>query len=248
MDLHGKCVLAVLSNLGVQVWSMYGDTMMFYFPLNSLLGFEGEEEKFVRGVTALRDFFCVGCSTGNILVFSCKDGGNFPLLHNLESEKVAVSCLASSTTLMVAANDNGKIFGYAAGDAFEQTFSFPGYGSPCTALCQNESLLLAGYATGHIRAFRTDIAELVFEITAHTRTVTGLALNSTSELASCSQDQYLHVWALPDFRSAASSRVNLLFSECLENKMCTGVAFLTGGRIGVASYDDDELLIFRKLK
>lgn len=246
-------MLAVLSNLGVQVWSMFGDTMMFYFPLNSILGFESEEEKFVRGVAALRDFFCVGCSTGNILVFSCREGGNFPLLHNLESEKVAISSLASSPSLLVAANDNGKIFGYSGNDAFEQSFTFPGYGSPCTALCQREHLLLAGYATGHIRGFRTDIVELTFEITAHTRAVTGLSLNTAergggSELASCSQDQHLHVWGLPDFRSNASSRVSLLYTDCLENKMCTGVAFLSGGRVCVAAYDEDEISLFRKMK
>ena len=129
MELNGKCVLAVLSNLGVQVWSMYGDNMMFYFPLNSLLGFEGAEEKFVRGITAMRDSFAVGCSTGNILIFSSKDGGNFPLVHNLESEKAAVTCLASSSSLLVGANDNGKLFGYVINDAFEQTLTFPGYRS-----------------------------------------------------------------------------------------------------------------------
>lgn len=247
----------VLSNLGVQVWSMFGDTMIFYFPLNSILGFEGEEEKFVRGVTALKDYLCVGCSTGNILVFSCKDGANFPLLHNLESEKVSISCLASTTALLVAANDDGKLFGYSANDAFEQTFAFAGYGSPCTGLCQWDNLVVAAFATGHIRGFRTDIVELTFEITAHTRAVTGLSLSvpdrgsassGVLELASCSQDQYLHVWALPDFRSTASSRVSLLYSQCLENKMCTGTAFLSGGRLCVAAYDEDEVDMFRKMK
>lgn len=257
-------MLAVLSNLGVQVWSMYGDNMMFYFPLNSLLGFEGEEEKFVRGITSLRDYFCVGCSTGNVLIFSCREGGNFPLVHNLDSEKAAITALAStsspSSALLVASNDNGKIFGYSPSEAFEQKFSFPGYGSPCTALCLRDTLLLAGYATGHIRAFRTDIVELVFEITAHTRAVTGLTLSTAQwgererstergcELASCSSDQYLHVWAVPDFRSNASTRANLLYSGLLENKMCTGVAFLSGERICVSAYDEDEVMIFRKMK
>mmetsp|Transcript_46471 Transcript_46471/g.92048 ORF Transcript_46471/g.92048 Transcript_46471/m.92048 type:complete len:318 (+) Transcript_46471:124-1077(+) len=254
LDVQGKCVLVVLSNLGVQLWSMYGDTMMFYFPLNSILGFEGEFEKFLRGAAALQDFFCVGCSTGNILVFSCRDGGNYPLLHNLESEKVAISSLSSSSTLLVAANDNGKIFGYSGADAFEKCFSFPGYGSPCTALCQQGDLLLAGYVTGHIRGFRTDIIELSFEITAHTRAVTGLSLSKNersgtgTELASCSQDQCLLVWGLPDYRSSSSSRVSLLYSECLSHKMCTGVAFLSGERICVASYDEEEIDLFRKMK
>lgn len=231
---------------------------MFYFPLNSLLGFEGDEEKFVRGITAMRDSFAVGCSTGNILIFSSKDGGNFPLVHNLESERVPVTCLASSSSLLVSANDNGKLFGYSINDAFEQTFSFPGQGSPCTTLCMRESLLLAGYASGHIRAFRTDIVEMAFEISAHTRAVTGLSLNYLnwgergvergSELASCSQDQILHVWALPDFRSNASCRASLLYSGVLENKMCTGVAFLSGERVCVSSYDEDEIMMFRKIK
>jgi WD40 repeat protein len=261
LELQGKSVLAVLSSLGVQLWSLYGDNMLFYFPLNSLLGFEGEEEKFVRGVTAMRDFVCVGVSTGNILVF--KDGGSFPLVHNLESDKVAISALASSSqNVLIAANDSGRIFGYSASDAFEQIFALAAYNSPVTCLCMRDTLLLAGFASGHIRGFRTDIVELTFEITAHTRAVTGMSLSPAvtavgggsssgfgKELVSCSADQFVHVWGLPDFRTNSSCRVDLLYSSCLEHKMCTGAAFLSGGdRICIAAYDEEELVIFRKMK
>mmetsp|Transcript_25270 Transcript_25270/g.42118 ORF Transcript_25270/g.42118 Transcript_25270/m.42118 type:complete len:346 (-) Transcript_25270:142-1179(-) len=281
IQLQEKCVLAVLSNLGIQVWSMLGDNMIFYFPLNSLLGFESEEELFMRGVTCLDNNLCVGCSTGNILIFTAKDGTqacstNFPLAHNLEADRVAITCLASAKNLLFAADDNGKLFGYAANEAFAQSFSFPGKGMPCTSLCLssggrgggkaesgNDLLLLAGYTSGHIRGFRIDIMEMAFEITAHTRSVTGLCLRppvgvagaaadvdvdqDVVELASCAQDQYLHVWALPDYRSASSSRVSLLYSVCLENNMCTGVAYLSEDRICVASYDEDEIALFRKV-
>jgi len=256
ITLKGTCALAVLSNLGLQLWDQTGDHMVFYFPLNSLLGFESQDSIFMRGIACMREHFAIGCSTGNVLVFAIREGGNYPIVHNIDTSQGAISAVASTSTVLVAANDSGKIFGFSPKEAFMETFSFPGYGLPCTSLAmhdpsssvdssQGHALLLAGYASGHIRGFRVDIRELAFEITAHSRAVTALTL-SAWELASCSQDQYLHVWALPDFQSA-SSRVGLLYSVLLENQMCTGCCFL-GDRLCVAAYDEEEISVFRKVK
>ena len=226
--------------------------MIFYFPLSSLLGFEGNEEKFLRGVTAVGEYLCVGCSTGNVLVFGYKDGGDFPILHNLESEKIALTVLTSSpsSSFMVACNDVGSIYSYKIDDAFmQQKFSYQGMGYPCTSACQKGDWVLAGYSTGHIRGFRLDIEEMCFEITAHSRAITGLTVNKDgSELISCGRDQYLNVWSIPDFRSASGCRVGYIFGQVLENRLCTGVACLSDERICVASYDEADLTVLRKAK
>lgn len=250
ITLHGICMLAILSNQGVQVWSSTGENMVFYFPLNSLLGYEGDEDKYLRGVTATGDYLCVGCSTGNILIFEYKDRGDFPLLHNLESEKAPITVVTSSadSSSLVCCNDVGSIFSYKIDDAFlQQKFSYRGNGFPCTAACQKGEWVFAAYSSGHIRGFRLDIEEMCFEITAHSRAITGLTINTDgTEIISCSKDQYVNVWSIPDFRSAASSRVGFLFGQLLENRLCTGVVSLNDGRICVASYDDGDLAVLRK--
>lgn len=250
IQLHGRCMLAIMSNQGVQVWSEKGDNMIFYFPLNSLLGFESDENKFLRGVAAHGDYLCVGCSTGNVLVFGYREGGDFPLLHNLDSEKSAVTVLTTSisSSSLVCCNDVGSIYSYKIDDAFlRQKFSYQGSGFPCTAACQQGEWVFASYSSGHIRGFRLDIEEMCFEITAHSRAITGMVMNAEgTEIISCSKDQYVNVWSIPDFRSPSSSRVGYLFGQQLENRLCTGVVSLSDGRICVASYDDGDLAVLRK--
>ena len=43
---------------------------------------------------------------------------------------------------------------------------------------------------------------------------------------------------------AGDSGVNLLFSEKLENKILTGVAYFSDGRLGAVSYDDEDMIVF----
>lgn len=189
--MQGKCVLAVASNLGIQIWSMYGDHMIFYFPLDSLTTATGgglqdsDDDKFMRGVTTFLNYLCVGCSSGNILIFNCKDqeSSNFPLISNIETtnQRIPITSLASTSSTLICGNDIGKIIGFTCTTTtttdivmrsqtllsnnnnviFDNQFSFDGYGSPCTSLICTEYLICAAYATGHLRLFRFDIKELV---------------------------------------------------------------------------------------
>ncbi len=246
--------MAVLSNLGVQIWSVNADNMLFHFPLRELLEGDGDDEKFMRGVATTLDFLCVGSSVGSVMVFSCRslmEGNDFPVVHQLSTERdVPVSAMASSpTNILAVGNDNGRVYGFRSDEAFVEAFNFPGFGHPCTALVLSEHVLVAAYSSGLIRLYRTDIVELVVELTAHTRIITGLTVNlSGGYFVSCSQDQFVHVWSLPDFSSRGGSEVSKLYSELLENKMCTGVAALSKTRFAVASYDDEEITVFRSNK
>jgi WD40 repeat protein len=246
-----RSVIAIMSDLGVQIWSMDGEHMLFYYALSSLLGTQFEEGRFMRGATGLNNFLCVGCSTGSILVFDCSGDlqrGNFPLLHSLESRGQAISVLSSSSSYLTAGDDMGNIFCYKIDDAFELGFSISGNGVPCTALFNTTYAIFAGFSSGHIRVYRPDTRELAIEIAAHVRMVTGLTYNEETQLAaSCSSDQYLHVWSVPDFRSKANSNLDCVYSSVLENKMCTGVAFINEHKLAVAAYDEEEISMFHRI-
>eukprot|EP01038_Epipyxis_sp_PR26KG_P006472 gene6472-8902_t len=247
----GVYIICVVSNLGLQIWNATGDTMLYFYPLHAVpMG--DDEHAFMRGVATGVNFISVGCSMGSVVVFSVSsDCKQFSLLHTLDTDNnnsnsgTPISALSTTNSLLVAGNDNGQLFGYKSDTAFEHAFTLPGQTFPCTALVQpTENTLVAGYASGHIRIFRTDIVELCVEITAHTRSVSGFSLFPANNwLATCSIDQIVQVWQLPDFHSLASSQVELLYSKCFENKICTGIAFLGRDRLSVASYDEDELIL-----
>lgn len=242
--------LAIMSNMGTQLWSVHGDTMIFQFPLSAIVDSDPHEEHYMRGVVASRDFLCFGSSLGSIVVFNCDhlvDGHDFPLTHTINTENVPISHLAMAGHLLAAANDNGRIFLYRSDEAFVEAHNFNGGGFPCTAIAMNDQLLIAGFSSGHIRLYRTDIFELSIELTAHTRTISGLVLNSAGTMfVSCSQDQYVHVWSVPDLRSRGGMSMIKLFSELLEDRICTGVAFMSGDKIAVTSYDEEEIVILHK--
>ena len=140
----------------------------------------------------------------------------------------------------------------------------------CADLDSSADIVYAGFADGHIRIYRTQIQEMSIEICAHVRAVTGLAAVPTIGcLVSCAEDQFFQAWRLPDFvngkafPSAASDFVAsegyLVFSEKIDNRLCTGLATLGGSgsgsgsgsgkagsvRVAVASYDDECLVVFQ---
>jgi len=257
LEVQGRCVLAIATSLGIQLWSVNGDQLVFYYPLNSLSSYaddddKDDDERFMKGVASCMDFLCVGCSNGNIVIFNCSGKGDwnkFPISYNLRTDQVPISAMSATDALLVTGNDSGAIMGFALEKHFLCVFTFPGCGSPCTCLCQTEKLICAAFATGHLRLFRSDIKELIFEITAHTRTITGMSLNHAhTELAVCSKDQHINVWSLPSFESRETSEISLMYADCIENKICTGIAYLSNEQLCVAFYDEEELQLFKRLK
>jgi WD40 repeat protein len=251
IEMHKTHCLAVLSNLGIQLWSMEGEHMIFHYALSSSLGTELEESRFMSGVASHAKYLFGGCSTGNILVFdagsSLKSG--FPLLRCIDSDRAPVLAMASSSNYFAAGNDEGNIFIYTTNN-LELSTRMQGTGFPCTSLVATESILVAGFACGRIRLYRTTegLYELFSEITAHARSVIGLALDPVRELvASVSPDSYLHVWSIPNLRSKATSNVGCVYSEEVDSAVMTGVAFLDENRLGVVSYDEDNMLIFSRV-
>eukprot|EP01039_Chlorochromonas_danica_P009290 gene9291-10255_t len=252
VQVQGHSLIAITSDLGVQLWTADGDNMLFYQALATVLGSSGEEDgRFMRGITGQDTFLCVGCSTGGIAVFDCSKDlhkGQFPLLHVLEGKGHAIYALSSSPSFLSASDENGNLMLYRIDSAFELVFSISGKGVPCTALLNTDHVVVAGFASGHIRVYRIDTRELAVEITAHARLITGLTYHPEMQLAaSCSADQYVHVWSVPNFRSMANSSMDCVFSHRLENRVCTGVAFQGNDKVSVTCYDEDDLVVFNRL-
>jgi len=242
--------LVLTSSLGMQVWTVDGSDMKFFFALSALVDSE-EDGHYMRGIAHMnRGFICVGSSTGNLLVLNAPspDGENIELLHNLDVSKSPITACAGSDSILVCGNEMGELAAFNVNDAFELMCRLPGSRFPCTSLCTRGDMIMAAYSTGHIRIYRASISELAVELAAHSRAITALCLEpSLNVMASVSEDQYLNVWSVPFFGSREDCDMELIFSERIENRLLTGVAFLNDGRIGVAAYDEDDVIVFDKV-
>ncbi len=253
VEIGRSSVLAVLSDQGIQVWSSEGDVLLFNHATATSIT-DGEDPRYMRGVGSTGKELIIGGSNGSVLVFDCSAGaksGDFRLLHTLETLKNPIQTIAASpiSPFVAVGDDQGNIFVYNANEAYAQCNVFTGTGAPCTSLAVAEDgIIVGGFSTGHIRLFRTDVSELAAEIAAHTRAVTAVSYQENTQLlASCSSDSQVHVFSVPNFRSKANSSVGCVFSDFLENKMCTGISFVGETRLAVSSYDDEELCFYSRV-
>lgn len=197
-------------------------------------------------------YICVGTSVGSIAVIHCPtlDGERMALQQPLVTKSgQAITAAASSDSMMVAGNELGDLFVFSrsGGGIFEQVWEFPGNGFPCTSLGVQGDVIVAAYCTGHIRLFRSSIHEMAIEIAAHARIINAIKIHPNLNMfASCGDDQFLNVWSLPDFTSVSSRDAELLCSERIPNRMLTGVSYFSDDRVGVVSYDEDDLIILTR--
>lgn len=88
------------------------------------------------------------------------------------------------------------------------------------------------------------------ELAAHGGCITALAIHPQLDIfASCSDaDQTVCIFSFPTFMSRPTCNVELLSCVKLENRLLTGLAFLSNDSLAVACYDNLELGMLRNLK
>ncbi len=116
-------------------------------------------------------------------------------------------------------------------------------------MCLYGNALFVAYSSGHIRVFKvvseSKTGSLKIEVTAHIRSISGIICNrENSILVSCSEDQLVSVWSIPDFIYKFENEFSLITSEKIKNCFLTGVCFIDNKTIAVAGYDSDELYKF----
>lgn len=207
---------------------------------------------YMDGVAAFSSgHICVGTSVGIVAVINSPtpDGERMSLQQPLPTKAgQAVTAVATGLATMVAGNELGDIFMFDyAGDVFEQVWVFPGVGYPCTSLGMHGDVIAAGYSSGHIRLYRSSVREMAIEITAHARIINAIKIHPTLNMfVSCGDDQFVNVWSLPDFQSVSSKDSELLYSERIPNRLLTGISFFDDDKIGLVSYDEDDLIMLTR--
>ena len=245
--------LVLCSNQGAQLWSVDGERMEWFHQLCDLLedgtvSADAMQLQFMRGACGFQSSLGVSClalgsSVGTVYVINTAGD----VLHRLSTQSsAAISATASSARSVFCANDDGDILGFRVHDNFDTFLRMPGRGEACTALCCKGDVVIAGFVTGHIRVIRAELGELAIELAAHSRCLTALSLfpSGGAYIASVGEDQLLHVWSCPDFLTPSGSDMDLGFASRLEHCLCTGVSWLPDGRLLVASFDEENLVVF----
>ena len=226
--------------------------MIAFFALSSLSVLSNDDDEdsaYMHGISSSSDSISIGTSTGTIIIIEYNTNRKeFYERQKMATATCPITALAENKSYLASSNGDGDIFMFDATELYRPLGQFKGTGSATTCLCLNGNIVIAGYMTGHIRMFRADVAELAMEVTAHIRMITGMDVHPNGNLfVTCSEDQYVQVWTLP-MRLTSTAATDPIFTRKLENKLCTGVSFLSDGRICVASYDDSELNIFVETK
>lgn len=226
--------------------------MISFFSLKSLsLIFNDDDEDihYLHGISSSSSSnnISIGSSTGHIIILEYNKGRrDFHEKQKLFTTTSPVTAVTQSTKYLACANGDGDVFVFDSTDEYKLLGQYKGSGYTCTCLGIKNDIVIAGYMTGHIRLFKANEVELVKEITAHIRMITGMDIHPNENLfVTCSEDHFVQVWTLP-MRLTSSSIINTTFTRKLEHKLCTGIAFLSDGRLCVSSYDDNELNIFVK--
>ena len=185
--------------------------------VETIINFFCLDPSFACGITSSREgYIFTGSSSGNITVLHVpsSDGERISFHSTIPTNDFPILSMASSPSVLACGNDNGDIFGFelTRGTEFERICKFGGSGYPCTSLCMIYDNVFAGYSLGNIKVFNVASRELTIEVcqlitsmalfsifpqvTAHARAIYGLCAHpSLPIVASCSEDQHLHVWS-----------------------------------------------------
>ena len=216
--------------------------------------------EFLRGVAAIGESNCfaVGASTGDIFIYELRgDGSEIAFRQALTRAKgahaSAITAIASSTSHIVSAGDNGSIAVWSVQgwnllctfDGVSSRSASESRGFPCTGVATRADIVFGAFATGHLRLFSVAHRCCVVEIAAHARCITALDLHPAQDLlVSVGEDSLVNVWNVGP-GSGGTTEPELSSSRSVKDHLLTGVQFLESGQIITSSYDRETLSVLQ---
>lgn len=238
-------LLVVCSSQGIQVFDSTSKRLLFFDPLAERLGSDADKASYARGVTVNQSTgeLLVGYSAGHIAVYTVAGEAIKAKATLLKEHTSPITCLESSADNWASADNNGSITVWSGENA--PVAVFKGSGFPCTSIALRGDVVVAAYATGQVCMYRISKQALAVEVSAHARCINALAVHPSRPLvATVGEDTVLNVFSLPDFESAATSTVEVVFTTTVTDRLLTGVQFTQSGaksHIMVSAYDSHSI-------
>ena len=211
-----------------------------------------------------RNEFLVGDSSGAMHTFlmsqASSRGLNVRNTKSIREHGSAISDISCSSMYCVSADDRGSFCVFDINTAepsgghnlmSKRLFINAEVGFPCTSIAAHNELLIASFSSGHLRFYDLASGDLCVEVAAHSRSINALAVNADSTVVSTvSEDCVVSIWTIPKSPDDGDD-VELVFSDYVEDRQLTGVAFLIDGhgerKMLVNSYDTDTIDVWREI-
>lgn len=241
----GKTFLVITSQRSFQIFEWDGNVFLHCHPFPQDL--DANQATYARGVASCGpSLLCVGTHSGTILVHLISRDCSVTFCQRAKEHDNSISDIHSHGDVMASADDGGAICLWKGKTAISLFHKLPKAGAPCASVRVWRDLVLAGYATGHLRIFSTESCQLMTEVAAHARWVSAIDVAPDTGLAmSVSEDSFVRIWQLDHENS---STITLKYSATVSNSQLVGGSFLEsdGSSFAVVSYDSGEVFMFKK--
>ncbi|CAN7991106.1 unnamed protein product [Ixodes pacificus] len=242
---NSKTFLVIASQRSFQIFEWDGSVFLHCHPFSQDL--DASQATYGRGIgTCGSSLLCVGCHNGTILVHLISRDNTVTFCQRAKQHDYPITDIHSYDDVMASADDGGAICLWKGKTAIALFHKLPTAGAPCVSVRVWHDLVVAGYATGHVRVFSTESCQLVAEASAHARWISAIDVApDTGLMLSVSEDSFVRVWQLD---RDGESTIMLKYSATVSNSQLVGGAFMAedGSSFAVVSYDSEEVFIFKK--
>ncbi|PAA58717.1 hypothetical protein BOX15_Mlig003626g1, partial [Macrostomum lignano] len=255
--------LVLLTHRSAQFFDADGTALLL---CHTLKGAAASESLPLRGVCGLAEagLLCVGTASGELLIFDCPPGAA-PVSHRgtqaVTSGSSGPAASVNTLTSLEASpiGSGGFAAGFADGAVCVGLISGgkvrllsrvlsnqDGWPVNAFGLFNEGEFLLAGCGDGGLRAFQCKGMELVAEIGAHARLITGLDVcDKTGLMVTCSEDTSFRAWQLSD--EGGNLLIKHLSCTVVPNQMLQGCAFLQSDRrLLTVAFESNEIRVFAR--
>lgn len=250
LTIESQVILVLINERNIQFHDLRRDAVLYAFVPNDGPLSGKFVENFAAGICNMRFFIFIGLATGEILVISRLEDGCIGFEDIIRSPR-------SSAVTDVAADDGYVVSGDADGCLtvwepdgqqilrMDVQFEASDPCSPVTAIQTHYDMVVAAYASGHIRVYGILQRRLLTEVHAHVAWINDMSCfvrgDGSFLISTGSDDSRVRIFSVHTVYPWIRHEVD----HCVPNQQVVGTAFLSGGsQVAAIGYDSCEVSLF----
>lgn len=228
----------------LQVWSANGSKLLTHISGEDFRYPNPDQAYFSASCGVIhQNLILAGSSLGYVHLIRRADesnGSSFNVEEFVEGPNSdAISAMTCTGNSLVIGDEQGIVSLWNVSPKIAYYKSDYAMGIPVTSAQSKENTVYVSFGSGLIRIYNADNLEKLFDVWAHSRWITSLAVHPTKNfLISGSEDGCVNVWRV-------ENEVAIHSSQMINNRCVTGVGFAGNSNSSVISlcYDDRNLYV-----
>ncbi|XP_070212423.1 WD repeat-containing protein 54-like isoform X2 [Littorina saxatilis] len=244
VQTSSRCIMVLTTQRGIQMFEQDGSAMIYWHGLSDST--DSTSSNFARGIAGVGDCVCIGNESGKILVFNIPaKGTNVTLQNTLKGHSSPICDLTSEENTLISSDGVGTIliWNFSGSDA-KQVTSISGSGSPCNSVRLWKGVVVAGYASGHLRLFSAASGKMGAEVTAHARAINAVDVAAGKGLVlTAGGDSFLRLWQI---KPGNVPHIEYKHAEHVSDLQLTGGRFVDpqGRALCLTGFDHNEVVFY----